>query len=312
MMARPPYTHVYNGSDSRSGTPTLRRRLVISAVVALVSGSLCWAFLNYANFGAGDFTWSYLTGKDLLAGLDPYRLTPNRNWIPYPLPAALVGVIFSPLPATIAGATFFGLSSGILAFGLTRRGLLYLMAFLACPYWVSLTLAQWTPLIMAAAFFPVLAAVLVIKPHTAAPVVLTRLSKVAIISCAVLLATSLAIYPTWPLKWITQLGGFQLFFPLFTIPGPLLLLALKRWKDNDARLLLLASVFPQRWLYDGFVLWLIPKTRKEFLYTALASWVGWIWRLQRMQISTFELGLLCVMCFYLPMLVVILKRGDSG
>jgi len=288
--------------------PRTSTRILISVLVCVLSGIACWSCLNYLQLGAGDFKWSYLAGQDLLAGRDPYRHPPHAEWIPYPLPAALVGLLFTPLPMGVAAAVFFGLSSGLLAFGLTRKGYLPLLAFLAAPYWVALTWAQWTPLIVAAAFFPVIGAVIVIKPHIAAPVVITHLSRVAVIASAVFFLISLAIYPTWPLKWISQLSSFQRYFALFTIPGPLLLLALKRWRDPDARLLLLASIFPQRWFYDAFILWLIPKTRKEFLVTALTSWIAWAWRMFHMPTTTLELGSLCVLCFYLPMLVIVLRR----
>ena len=255
---------------------------------------------------------AYLAGRDLLAGRDPLTPSPDPDWVPYPLPAAFIGVLFALLPRILASGAFFGISSGLLAFGLTRNSYLPLMAFLAAPYWISLTWAQWSPLIVASAFFPVLAVVVLMKPHIALPVVLTHLSRIGLISIAVLLLISLAIYPTWPLVWVKQLGAFQRYFPILTIPGPLLLLSLKRRNDPDARLLLLASVLPQRWLYDAFILWLIPKTRKEFLYTAFASWAAWVWRVFHMPTTTIELGLICVLFFYLPMLVIVLRRPQTA
>jgi hypothetical protein len=291
--------------------PSLRVRVLISILVAVVSGLACWWYLNHFNhgWGLGDFAWAYWSGRDLLEGRDPYRHQPNDEWIPYPLPAAIIGLLFAPLPISIAGAFFFALSSGLLAFGLSRTGYTPLMAFLAAPYWLSLTWAQWTPLIVASAFFPIIGAVLVIKPHIAAPVVLSRLSRGMIVSSIALLLVSFVIDPSWPFKWIRQLGEFQRYFAILSLPfGPFLLLTLKRRHDPDAQLLLLASIFPQRWLYDAFILWLIPKSRKEFLYTALASWVAWVWRVFHMPRSTFELGLMCTLCFYSPMLVIVLKR----
>jgi hypothetical protein len=119
------------------------------------------------------------------------------------------------------------------------------MAFLAAPYWLSLTWAQWTPLIVASAFFPIIGGVLVIKPHIAAPVVLTRLSRWMIVSSLALLLLSFVIDPSWRLKWIRQLGEFQRYFAVLSLPfGPFLLLTLKRRHDPDARLLL-ASILPQ-------------------------------------------------------------------
>jgi hypothetical protein len=297
------------GPNPCSAAPRTQARILIASLIAIVSGAICWSWLHYAPLGGGgDFKWTYVAGQDLIAGRDPFQPPDDPAWVPYPLTAAVVGLLFAPLPLTLASAVFFGLSSGLLAFGLTRKAYLPLLAFLAAPYWVSLTWAQWTPLIVASAFFPALGAVLVIKPHIAAPVVLTHLSRTAVIASGVLLLISLVIYPSWPLKWAARVGAFQAYYALLTIPGSLLLLALKRWRNRDARLLLLASVFPQRWFYDAFILWLIPRTRKEFLFTALISWVAWVVRMFHRPTTLLELGSICVLCFYLPMLVIVLRR----
>jgi hypothetical protein len=287
-------------------------RIYISLLIAIASGVLCWLTLKHFHLGGGDFTWSYLSGNDLLQGLDPYRRPVSRKWIPYPLPAALIGILFTPFRIDVAAAIFFGLSSGVLSFGLCQNGYIRLLAFLACPYFAALMWAQWTPLIAASAFFPPLMALLLVKPHIAAPVVLTRMNRTGMIVCVIFGLLSLLLYPTWPLKWISQLAQFQRYFPLLTLPGPLLLLAIRRFHDRDARLLLLASVFPQRWYYDAFILWIIPKSRKELLWTSLASWAAFAWRLREPQQTTEEMGTLCVLCFYLPMLFVILMRPRSN
>lgn len=285
-----------------------RVRLLIAIGIALVSGLICWSALKLVGSGAGDFTWSYVAAHDLLAGRDPYRYPTGPHWTPYPLPAALVAILFAPLRIDVAGAVFFGLSSGLLAYGLTKKSRLPLLVFLSCPYGISLLWAQWTPLIVASAFFPILMGVFAIKPHIAAPIVLTRFRWSGIITGAVLLVLSLLVYPTWPFKWFSQLGAFEGFVPLFTIPGPLLLLAIKRRHQSDARYLLIASLFPQRWFYDALILWLIPKTRKEFLFAALISWLGYIWRIYQMPSNNVERGVVCVFFLYLPMLLIVLRR----
>lgn len=61
-----------------------------------------------------------------------------------------------------------------------------------------------------------------------------------------LLLASFVIQPRWPLEWISQLHGYQHFVPFLIVPGPLLALALLRWRDRDARLLLLCCILPQR------------------------------------------------------------------
>jgi hypothetical protein len=187
-----------------------------------------------------------------------------------------------------------------------------LLVFTCCPYFTALQWAQWTPLIFAAAFFPALAFTACIKPQVALPVVLTRLNRVMVISAFALLAASLIVYPSWPLQWLKNLGGYQGYWALLSIPGPLLLLALMRWRERDAQLLLLASIFPQRWFYDALILFLIPKTRKELLYTATFSWGAYFWKQQHFPETTLERGLICTLFFYIPMLAVILLRKRDG
>lgn len=283
-------------------------RVLISITVGLISGICCFLLLRVIGSAAGDFTWAYNAALDLINGRDPYRHEFSRRWTPYPLPTALVALPFTILSPEVAGATFLGLSSALMIYGLTRKGFFPLLVLACCPFWVCVQWAQWTPLIVASAFFPVLMFVSVIKPHVAAPVVLMHWRVIGIISSAILVIVSLIIYPTWPIRWLSQLSEFQGYIPLLTIPGPLLLLALTRWRERDAQFLLLASIFPQRWFYDALILWLIPKTRNEFLYAAIFSWGAFIWRIHHFPDPKWERGLICVLFFYIPMLAFILLR----
>ena len=295
-------------------------RVCASIGIGIVATGLCWLVLNAhgpsigtsgeAIYG-GDFGWIYNAAREFLQGVDPYRHPPAKDYAPYPFPALVFAMPFLVLPPVIAAAVSFGISSGLMAYGLSAHGWIRLLAFTCCPYWIALQWAQWTPLIVAAAFFSFLAITVCIKPQIALPVVLTHLNKVAIISAFSLLALSLILYPSWPWRWLKSLSGYQAYCALLTIPGPLLLLAFKRWRDPDARLLLLASIFPQRWLYDGLILWLIPKTRKEFLYTALASWAALAWLLLRNTDSLIERGAVLTLSFHVPMLITILRRPPA-
>lgn len=272
------------------------------------SGLLCWVFLRHFHLGGADFNWAYRAARDLLSGADPYANTP-AGVVPYPLPAALPAFPLLFLSPEAAGAIFFGVSSGLLALGLVRQDPARLLVFLAYPYWAALMTAQWTPLLMCAAFFPLALAFSVMKPHIGAPVALNHLSWWGVAAAAVVLGASFALFPRWPVEWVRQLGGYQHFVPLLVWPGPLLVLALWRYRDRDARLLFLSAVLPQRWFYDSFLLWLIPKTRRSILATVAASWVIGIWRWMHIPHTMQQVGRWSVLGFYLPMLVVILMRG---
>jgi len=161
--------------------------------------------------------------------------------------------------------------------------------------------------------FLVAHAVVLIKPPIALPVALTHLSRRGIIACAALLALSFAITPSWFWQWPHQFGEYHHFIPLLLFPGMLILLALLRLRDNDARLLLLAAAFPQRWFYDAFILWLIPKSRREIVASVGASWLVGLWRWSHPPLSFAQVGRWSVVGFYLPMLVItLLRRGPRG
>jgi hypothetical protein len=81
-----------------------------------------------------------------------------------------------------------------------------------------------------------------------------------------------------------------------------------RYSDPDTPLFLLTALMPQRWFYDPFILWLIPKTRKEILWTAFLSWGAGLWRWYHIPHSFVEVGRYSVIFIYLPMLAVILLR----
>jgi hypothetical protein len=225
--------------------------------------------------------------------------------------AALFGLPFVRLAGDVAAGIFFGISSGLLAFGLIGKGYERLWIFLAYPYWAAMLTAQWSPLIMASAFFPLLLPATFAKPQVGFPVALTHLSWRGAIACALWCGASLAVMPRWPILWIKQLGNYQHFFPLLVFPGPLLLLALIRYRDRDCWLLLLASAMPARWFFDAFILWLIPKSRKEILVTAALSWGAGIWRWYHYPTSFNQVGRWAVLFFYLPMLAVVLLRKSA-
>ncbi len=118
--------------------------------------------------------------------------------------------------------------------------------------------------------------------------------------------------PNWPLLWYRQLGNYEHFFPILVFPGPLLLLTLLRYRDRDAQLLFASALMPQRWFFDSFILWLIPQSRREIVWTVFFSWGAGIWRWYHIPSSFVEVGRYTVIFLYLPMLVVVLLRKLEG
>src|SRR5689334_17100731 len=121
----------------------VRRRIFISTAIGLFSGLFCWFLMVHFHQGAADFTWTLRIARFVLAGKNPYD-TPFEQ---YPLTAAFFGIPFLWLSPEAAAGAFYGLSSALLAFGLTRNGYSRLLVFLAYPYWAGFLTAQWPPLV---------------------------------------------------------------------------------------------------------------------------------------------------------------------
>jgi len=282
----------------------MRLRIAISVVIGVSSGAFCWFLLTRVHQGAADFTWTIRAARYLLARRNPYD-TPLEQ---YPLTAAFFGLPFVRMLPELAAGLFMGISSALLAFGLMRNGYHRLLVFLAYPYWAAILTAQWSPLVAASAFFPLLLVATMAKPQIGLPVFLTHMSRRGVLACMTLGVLSLVVMPKWPILWLHQFGYYEHFIPIFVFPGPLILLALIRYRDRDALLLLLTALMPQRWFFDAFILWLIPKSRREILATVFFSWGAGIWRWYHIPHSFTQVGRWAVLYMYLPMLVVVLSR----
>jgi hypothetical protein len=285
-----------------------RSRIFVSVVVGLTSGFLCFFFMRRLGQGAGDFRWSLHLAERLLQRQNPYDTALEQ----YPIMAGFFALPFVKFPREMAAGIFYGISSGVLAFGLVREGYHRLLVFLAYPYWIGILYVQWSPIIAAAAFFPLLMPLTMAKPQVGLPVFLTRFSLRGCLLCGLLAVASLLVLPNWPRLWLGQLHNYQHFIALLVLPGPLILLALLRYRDRDAMLLFLTACMPQRWFFDVFILWLIPKTRREILATVFFSWCAGVWRWYHAPQTFDQVGRWIVLSTYLPMLAIVLLREPSS
>jgi hypothetical protein len=129
---------------------------------------------------------------------------------------------------------------------------------------------------------------------------------------------SLAVNPTWPIEWIDILphrvpGVYRI--PVTVLGGPLLLLAVLRWRLPEARLLLIMALVPQTMLfYDQLILWLIPKTKNEYMILGSLSMVAPLIaslalpRGADIRAVTQAYAPVIVALIYLPCLIVVLRR----
>jgi len=286
----------------------MKWRIAVSAAIGATSGMFCWYLMMRLHQDAADFRWALRLARGILGHQNPYN-TPLEQ---YPLTAAFFALPFVRLAPEAAAGLFWGISSFLLAFGVTRHGYSRLLIFLAYPYWAGILTVQWSPIITAGAFFPLLLPVTLAKPQIGLPVLIARGTRRGLIACAALVILSIVVMPKWPVLWLGQTRNYEHFIPLLVLPGPLLLLALIRFRERDCWLLLSAAAMPQRWFFDPFILWLLPRSRREILGTAVISWGAGIWRWYHTPHSFTEVGRWIVIFMYLPMLVVLLRRTKQA
>ena len=250
--------------------------------VAVVALALSYQWSQATGHGASDFTNAWEGARALVAGENPYEVITPRGGYPYkyhflyPLTAAVVALPFAPFPPAVAGALFFALGAGCLAYAVARTGWHRVPAFLSAPFIVASAAMQWSPLIVAAALVPALGFVFAAKPHIGGCAFLWRPTRLAFVGGLAILALSLAIQPTWPLEWLRLILAEPYHkSPLVYWPTAFLLVALLRWRSADARLLLILAIVPRYvFFYDELMLFLISRRWRESLFLAGMSLIG--------------------------------------
>ena len=202
----------------------------------------------------------------------------------YPLPALLVIVPVAWLPLAASGGVFLGISSALLAFVLLREGYHRLPIFMGAPFLMAISLGQWSPLVTAAALEANLGFVFAAKPNLGLAAWIYRPNLRAIVVALALVGVSLLIAPSWPIDWYhNDQSRPEKLSPVRTMVGPLLLLALIRWRNAEARLFLAMACVPQAlFFYDQVALGLIPRTLRQSLLFSLGSFallLTWFHRL---------------------------------
>jgi hypothetical protein len=310
--------------------------LATRATITLLAGA--WgAFITYfslivaPNHLAKDFSWPWRGARALLEGHNPYHVVRATGPYPfnvglfYPLPAVITAVPFAPLPPAVAGALFFGISSALLGFGLarTRSDLSKLPLFLSAPFCMAAVLAQWAPLMTAAALLPALQFLTVAKPNVGLACWTYRPTWRGAITAGVFVALTLLIVPTWPVDWREALQAAPRYKgPLFRgASGLILLLGVIAWRRREGRLFLAMAVVPQLSLfYDQLPLWLVPRTAWQSIGLSALSWIAW-WQWYPSRALTSSVAIAAPWVFwliYVPVLILLIApfavrpRGRAG
>lgn len=264
-----------------------------------------------------DFAYWWTAARVLLRGGDPYALHPGSEGWPlpdsfvYPLPALFPVLPISFLPLSWAAAVFTGLSGGILASILLREAPHRLWMFASAPYVMAVKVGQCSPILLAAAFLPALGWLLPWKPQLGIPAFLYRPTRAAALLASASIAASFVLRPGWFAGWRANLSEVELHpAPVLTLAGPLLLLAVLRWRTPEGRLFLAMICLPQVLFFaDQLGVQLVARSRRQSALLAAASLVafgGWYAALRPGDLYVARAAPWVLGLVYLPALAVLL------
>lgn len=306
------------------------QRCAAALAIGVAAGLFAYAHLvlvDPAVLGY-DFTFPWRAARALIGHQDPYAAIapsgqfPFDNYFKYPLPAAILAVPFAWMSAAAAAATFGGVSAALLAWGLTRDGWHRLWILASAPFAITMESGQWSTVLMAGALLPALSWISVCKPTVGLAVFAYRPNRWAILGSAILLVVSFAILPSWVSGWVSSVRAdpTHSYVSLVTlIGGPIVLVALLRWRRPDARYLVALALVPQiLTFYTAFLPMLVAETKRESQVMALLGWVTWLcWTWQvgdgpEARFRPIYAGYWILALLFVPAVFIILRRPNSA
>lgn len=311
------------------------RRLLVALAISVAVGIVAHAsYSHQPTGGMSDFDQVWIAANALRHGADPYAALRATGWpfpLYYPLTAAVVIMPFALLPVVWARVAFIAAGAGLLAWALgdiPKRG----WAFLSGSFLGALIFAQWSPLIVGSVALPAFFAGMVLSAKPTIGLALgfayflplSRRTLWAFAGGLTTLIASLILRPSWPSEFINAARySPHIIAPVALLPmGPLLLLALLRWRRPEARLLTAMALVPHTIvMYASVPLFLVPKTRMETVLLVLLADVAF-------GISHFFLapkhldpvslaktvrmsGQLILALLYVPSLIMVLRRPNE-
>ena len=311
-------------------SPPVRARALAAIAIAGACGALVYAHALKQPGWRGDTDQVWFAARMLLDGRNPYvEVGPGRPFdmrfgLYYPLPAVVAFTPLALLPVRAARALFVALSTGVLAFAVSREGWWRLSIFLSGSMLMALMSAQWSPLLTAALFFPALGAFFVAKPNVGLALATYyhtgKAVRTALWGTLALVVVSLIVQPGWPRDWLEAVRTAQHFVPpVRHLGGPLILLALLRWRRPEARMLVAFACVPHTTLvYEVLPLLLIASNLGESLMLSALTAVVWLIPVVFPELATpvtariAITGDLLVPLLYLPCVLLVLRRPNTG
>lgn len=246
---------------SRLSTRTLAA-LAAGLIAALYSG-----WLRYSNPGIpSDLSSLLWSGQAFLNGLNPYTDVPLRPDWPhrqlYPFTAVLLTLPLALLRYEwLVNGVWAGVGVGWLAWELSRFGIGPRLVALGSPALImAVQASQWAPLLMAAGLSRYGGWLLACKPPVGLWWLAYRPRHLALAGVAVLV--SVAIWPAWMASWMPVLSESPYTVWLLRKPAAwLCLLALIRWREPEARLLVAMLAVPHTTLvYESLPVFLLARS----------------------------------------------------
>jgi hypothetical protein len=313
---------------SETETPAKSKRVLVSLGAAVWGVFWLMRDILVEHSQLTDFDQVWYAARAVLDGQSPYAVIGPGRPFPlefdfyYPLPAALVALPLGFLSLQAARIAFVAVSSALFSWVFLGAGWFRWPALLSMSFMISAAAAQWTPLLIVATLWPPLAWLWVAKPNVAlamSPAGSRQQRVVAAIGGAILLLVSFGVQPSWVADWLGAIGRSTHFQPLVlhvTRGGPLLLLALLRWRRKEAWLLLAFAIIPHSvTIYETLALFLITRNRQEALMLAICTGVAFLWQ-GTIHEATFaaylpKLADVVLVSVYMPALALVLRLPNE-
>ena len=313
--------------DRHTAKPNLQTRVIVALAAALASVAILAVDSVAQPDAVPDFDHVWFAARAMLEGRDPYQLIgPGReyNWpwpLYYPLTAPTSILPLALLPLAVARALYVAVPVGLLAFLLTRDGFGRVPLFISGAFLYSVKTAQWGPLALCALIIPWFGFFLAAKPNLGSGTLAGARSLPAlarmVAGAAALMVLSLILQPQWLRRWLEVIAQAPQPLPVLSLMGgPILLLALLRWRRWEARMLLIFALVPQTSGAVGTLpLLLVPRSFRAVTVLAILSYVPIFYAPQAGQTIeqwAYRETFASMVAIYLPVLWIVLRMPNHG